>query len=92
MVGKMSSHLIALFVHYVIQKIYSYTHRIRTLRHRQLLDLCALMIIIMMADVQCSEEAGQQTQDVDDGQFIRGIWLQSDKSLQSLLWAQNMSH
>lgn len=54
---------------------HSNTHRIGTLWHWQLLDLCALMIIIMMADVQCGEEIGEEAQDVDDGQLVGRVWL-----------------
>lgn len=41
--------------------MYSNTHRIGALRHWQLLDLCALVIIIMMADVQSGKEVGEKT-------------------------------
>lgn len=54
------------------------THRVGSLRHWQLPELRAFMIIFMMTDVQRGEEVGEKPQDVDNGQLVGGIRLQGE--------------
>lgn len=59
------------------------THGIGSLRHWQLPELRAFMIIFMMTDIQCGEEVGEKPQDVDNGQLVGRIrlWGKSNQAL-----------
>lgn len=43
-------------------------------------------LLLLFADVQCGEEIGQQTQDVNNGQFIRGVRLKSQSRIRVTKW------
>lgn len=59
------------------------THGVRSLRHWQLPELRAFMIILMMTDIQRGEEVGEKPQDVDNGQLVGRIRLWEN---QTKLW------
>lgn len=52
------------------------THWVGSLWYGQLPELGAFMLILMVTNVQCSEEVGEEPQDVDNCQLVRrvGLW------------------
>lgn len=54
------------------------THGVGSLRHGQLPELRAFVIVVVVTDVQGGEEVREEPQDVHDGQLVGGVGLRRE--------------